>query len=233
MRCVFSFQIESFTLRYRLLLLSYLKEIVRSQSEDFYQSFFVDREKETKEFCFAPYFPNIQIEGDEIVSNTLNLTVSSSNYEMIIHLINGAQQKKEYYYKGSTMKFIGVKMMKEKPIIQSPIWFKTLSPMLIESKDKKPLLAGDENFEKELNIICSKMIESKYGRSLYQPIKILKHHLKKTVIKENLHQKSGDLFFTGNIGQVLLDGDPRDLNVFYMEGISLRSNQGFGCLDVV
>ncbi|MFT8319767.1 MAG: CRISPR-associated endoribonuclease Cas6 [Bacillus sp. (in: firmicutes)] len=233
MRCVFSFQIEHFPLRYRLLLLSYLKEIVRSQSEDFYQSFFADREKVTKEFCYAPYFPNIQIKEDGIISNTLNLTVSSSNYEMIIHLINGAQQKKEYYYKGSTMKFTGVKMIKEKPIIQSPIWFKTLSPLLVESKDKKPLLASDENFEKELNIICSKMIESKYGRSLYQPIKILKHHLKKTVIKENLHQKSGDLFFTGNIGQVLLDGDPRDLNVFYLEGISLRSNQGFGCLDMV
>jgi len=233
MRCVFSFQIDHFPIRYRLLLLSYIKETVRSQSEEFYRSFFVEREKETKRFSFASYFPNIQTEKDLIISDSLNLTVSSSNIEMMIYLINGIQQKREYQYKGSTIRFTGMKMIKEKSITQSQVWFKTLSPILVESKEKKPLLVSDDNFEKELNIISSKMMNSNYGRPLYQPIKILKHNMKKSVVKENLHQTSGDLFFTGNTGQFLLEGDPRDLNVFYSDGIALRSNQGFGCLDIL
>lgn len=233
MRCVFSFQIEYFPIKYRLLLLSFIKEITRSQSEEFYQSFFVEREKETKRFSFAPYFPNIRINGELIVSEELNLTVSSTNMEMMIYLINGIQQKREYSYKGRVMKFTGMKMVKEKPIVQSQVWFKTLSPILVESKERKPLLVGDDNFEEELNIISSKIMQSKYGRTLYQPIKILKHQMKKSVVKENLHQSSGDLYFTGNTGRFLLEGDPRDLRIFYSEGIALRSNQGFGCIDVL
>lgn len=233
MRCVFSFKIEYFPIRYRLLLLSYIKEMIRSQSEEFYQSFFVEREKETKRFSFAPYFPNIQFDGDLIVSESLNLTVTSSNMEMMIYLINGSQQKSEYHYKESIMKFTGMKMIKEKTIVQSQSWFKTLTPILVESKERKPLLFDDDNFEEELNIISSKMMKSKYGRPLYQPIKILKHQMKKSVVKENLHQASGDLFFTGNTGRFMVEGDPRDLNIFYLEGIALRSNQGFGCIDVL
>lgn len=233
MRCVFSFQIKHFPLRYRLLLLSYLKETVRSQSEDFYQSFFVEKEKQTKRFSFAPYFPNIRTDGRLIASDSLSLTVTSSNMELMIYLINGAQQNKEYHYKGSTMTFTGMKMIREKTINQSQVWFKTLAPILVESKDKKPLLASDDNFEQELNIISSKMMKSNYGRTLYRPIKILKNKMRKSVIKENFHQISGDLFFTGNIGEFLLEGDPRDLSIFYSDGIALRSNQGFGCLDVL
>lgn len=233
MRCIFIFQIEHFPIRYRLLLLSYLKETIRSQSEEFYQSFFVEREKETKRFSFAPYFPNIQIDGDLIVSESLNLTVSSSDMEMMIYLINGIQQKREYSYKGSVMKYSGMKMIKEKPIVQSQVWFKTLTPILVESKERKPLLFDDDTFEEELNIISTKMMNSKYGRSLHQPLKILKHQMKKSVVKENFHQKSGDLFFTGNTGKFLLEGDPRDLHIFYSEGIALRSNHGFGCIDVL
>ncbi len=234
LRVRLDFHIDNFPLAYRLGVLSYIKQVIRSQSESFYQSFFIDNETQTKTYTFAAYFQNFKIEGDKIEADAMSVTVSSSNIEFMIYLINGCQQNKNFVYKDTTMSLRRLELLKEKTINTSQVWFRTLSPLLVESKHGKPVLASDPTFENELNIIASKMMQTNIGRDLYQPLKILNSHLKKMVIKENFHQVQDDyLYFTANKGEFLIKGDPRDLNFFYQNGLALRRGSGFGCLDIM
>ncbi len=235
MRARFYFKIPPvFPIKNRLIILSILKDAIRSQSEEFYQSFFIDGKQKTKPYTFSTYFHNLEIKNKEIYADHLAVTVSSSSVQFILFLINGCQETKKFIYKDMLIVLERVELLKEKPIMESQVWMKTLSAILIESKEGEPLLAEHRDFEKELNFIMSKTVQEIEGRSLYQPIKILKSNLRKMVIKENFHQKEGrDLYFTANQGQFLLAGDPRDLTFCYINGIGLRTGVGFGTLEAL
>lgn len=234
LRVRLNFQISKFPVAYRLLILSYIKQAVRSQSESFYQTFFVNNEKQAKSFVFAPYFRNLEIKDDEIFAHSLLVTVTSSDLEFIIYLINGCQQNKNFSYKNFTLSLTKVEMLKEKTINKSKVWFSTLSPILVETKEGKPILVCSQDFEKELNFISSKIVETIEGRELYQPLKILESNLTKTVIKENYHQTQKNyLYYTANKGRIYIEGDPRDLTFFYQNGLGFRRGSGFGCLDII
>ncbi|MGM9987589.1 MAG: CRISPR-associated endoribonuclease Cas6 [Bacillaceae bacterium] len=225
---------EAFQISYRLAILSYIKESIRIQSNEYYQSFFIDNKQKMKPYAFGVYFHNIRTEGDYIHADSLKVTVSSSDVAFIILLLNGCQQVKAFTYKNMTLTLKRVELLREKNINLSQIWMQTISPILIESKEGKPLLVDDENFEREFNYITSKMIVEIEGRSLYQPLKILKHNLHKTVIKENFHQSQNKaLYFTAQKGKFLLEGDPRDLMHCYQNGLGWRTGVGFGCIELL
>lgn len=235
MRVQLYFTISSkFPINYRLIILSYLKESIRSQSNTFYNTFFIENKRETKPYAFAAYFKNIQIKNDVIYADSLSVTVTTSNTEFMIYLINGCQQTREFSYKNINMTLIRCELLKEKSITQSKVWLKTISPILVESKDRKPVLFNHPQFEKELNFIVSNMVREIEGRSLYQPIKILKNNCRRVVIKEDFHQKQDkDLYFTANQGIFLLGGDSRDLMFCYNNGIGLRTGVGFGAVQMI
>lgn len=226
--------IEGFNVAYRLAILSFIKHAVRNQSNSFYQSFFNENKVKHKPYSFSAYFHNLTIDNDQIESNEMALTVSSSDADFIIHLINGSQRIKEHSYKTFKIEVNRVELLKRKEILEDRVIFKTLSPILIEDQSKKPLLTDDPNFATEFNFICNNIIYSSLGRSLHRPLDIKNSSIKKAVIKENFHQSYDDyLYFTANHGLFELEGDPRDLRFFYHNGIGLRTGTGFGCLDIV
>lgn len=234
MRVLIYCLIEGFTIANRLGILSFIKQAVRNQSEAFYYEFFEENKMKHKPFSFSAYFKNLSVVNDQIKSNEMILTVSSSDAEFIIHLINGCQKNKTHTYKTFKIVVTRVELLKEKVIHEHNVIFKTLSPMLIEDQFKKPVLASEANFETELNFISNNIIQSSLGRPLYRPLVVKKSSLRKTVIKENFHQSHDDyLYFTANHGVFELEGDPRDLNFFYDNGIGLRTGTAFGCLDIV
>lgn len=226
--------IEGFNIAYRLALLSFIKQAIRNQSESFYQSFFSENKMKYKPYSFSAYFNNLSVVNDQIESNEMALYVSSSDADFIIHLINGCQKRKAFTYKTFKIDVTRVELLKEKGIHEEKVIFKTLSPLLVEDKTKKPLLAADPNFEQELNFISNNIIQSSIGRTLHRPLAVRNSSFKKTVIKENFHQNYNDyLYFTANHGVFELEGDPRDLSFFYHNGIGLRTGTAFGCLDIV
>lgn len=233
MRIRLTYSIKNFPLAYRLLVMSVIKEATRAGSESFYQNFFVKDKKQTKSYSFAAYFPNFRIDGDKILSDRVSITISSDtdNSDFMIHLLNGSQVGREYMHGRTTMQLIRIEMLKEKKISRPLAWFQTMSPILVQNESGKPLTVRDQEFEQELNVISDKILHTRLGRGLYQPLKIEKCQLKKVVIKENFHQRFDNyLYFTANTGRFLLSGDPRDLIYFYKTGLGLRS-QCFGLLE--
>ncbi|RYL93718.1 CRISPR-associated endoribonuclease Cas6 [Sporolactobacillus sp. THM19-2] len=235
MRLRFTYTIDKFPLAYRLLIMALLKETVRKDSESFYQKFFVQEKMRTKDYSFATYFHNFQIDGDTILSHQVSVIVSSDTgtSDFMIHLLNGSRVGQIFKHNGTSMILTRIEMLKEKSIDRPYAWFNTCSPILIENKSGKPMTFEDPGFQKELNIISNKILQSNVGRSLFKPLIIEKNQFKKVVIKENFHQKfNGYLYFTVNAGRFLLSGDPRDLTYFYKHGIGNRS-QYFGLLEKI
>lgn len=233
MRIQFEFKINELPITYRLVTLSIIKQMIRNGSRDYYDKCFQINRGKMKSFSHASYIKNLNIEADKLFGERLFLTVSSSSYEFIMHLMNGSQRNNLYQYKDFEFKLLSKRLLPAPPELTSKVTFKTLSPILIEDLNERPLLANDKNFEKELNYYAQLLAKELLNRDLYEPIKIVATSTKKVVIKENLHQEQIDpIFITANHGLLQLKGNPLDLKMIYDNGIGRRRSLGLGLLEI-
>lgn len=233
MRIGFRFRIHELPIGYRLGVLSIIKEMVRSGSEKYFEEIFVKNKDEMKPFGYSTYIKNIVINDQKIKGDELIVTVSSSSYEWMMHLINGSRKKKEYWYQDYSFTLISKRLLPICKIDKRIVTFSTKSPILLESKEKKPVLFFDEDFEKEFQYASSLLIEQLYHRKPFEPIRVLQTAMKKQVIKEYLHQVHGDpLYLTTSRGLIQLEGHQEDLQAIYDNGIGFRRSLGLGLLDV-
>jgi len=233
MRIQFEFNMKQLPRAYRLFTLSIIKEMVKQGSKEYYEICFQQNKLKMKPFSHASFIQNLQLKDNQIFGDKLILTVSSSSYEFIMHLINGSQRNNFYKYKDYELKLSNKRLLPKSPQLTEKVFFKTLSPMLIEDSYGNPLLHDDENFEKEFNYYAGLLAKTLYHRQLYRPIQINVNSAKKMVIQENLHQHQNDpIFITANHGVFLVSGDPRDLEMIYQNGIGRRRSLGFGLLDI-
>ncbi|MFC7394015.1 CRISPR-associated endoribonuclease Cas6 [Scopulibacillus cellulosilyticus] len=231
MRIRLSFQMSSFPLGYRFGLLSVIKDIIREGSEAYYDEFFVKNKNKIKPYAFSAYFKDMKIEENKIFAKELHLTISSSKYDFIMFLINGSQKKKQFIYKDHLLELKRVEMLKIDDIKHSITAFRTLSPILIENKDGKPLSPDSPNYLCELEYASQNMVTELLQRPLQQPINILQSSLQKQVIKEHFHQtQDKPLYFTAFKGLIVLEAHKEDLQCLYDCGLGFRTNQGFGLL---
>lgn len=236
MRVQFHFAMESGSIPifYRLGMLAIIKDMVRKGSASFYDDFFEERKSKMKSFCSAVYIPGLEIKEDELVGNQLKLTISSSDYEFMLHLLNGCKRGDVYNISQSSLRLTSIVLLPRKKIKGNVVTFKTMSPIHVESKAGKPLIATDADFDKELKYIANLILREVCGREPKIPIQVTQKMLSKRVIKEHLHQlEDNPLYITANSGYIQLSGDPEDLQVFYDIGLSLRRSLGFGLLEVV
>lgn len=233
MRLQFEFEISNIPLQYRLGILSIIKEMIQTGSEEYYQQIFQKNNRDMKPFTYSTYIENLTVNQDEIIGDRLILTVSSPSYEFIMYLMNGSQRSDAYRYKDYRFILKQKRLLPRPPEFTDVVTFKTASPILIENKIGKPVLANDENFEKELNYFADIALKEIQHRHLKEPIHILKTAMKKVVIKEKLHQDvDRDIYITANQGILKLKGHPDDLKFMYDNGIGRRRSLGFGLLNV-
>lgn len=233
MRMQFEFSISSLPKGYRLGVLSIIKEMLRQGSEVYYKQMFEVNKRAMKPFAHASYIQNIKVKQDEIAGDKLVLTISSPFYEFIMHLMNGSQRNTLYTYHGYEFELKHKRLLPNPPELSTIVTFKTLSPLHLEDRNKKPLLVNDRSFEKELNYYAHLLVKKVYDRNLYDPIQILRSSMKKVVLQENLHQsQKTPIFITANHGLLQLKGHPEDLKVLYEGGVGKRRSLGLGLLDI-
>ncbi|TMN21382.1 CRISPR-associated endoribonuclease Cas6 [Lentibacillus cibarius] len=233
MRVKLVFDMQSIPVAYRLGTLSILKEMIKNGSETYYDYLFVQNRRQMKPFAYSTYINNLDIRQNMIYGNELHLNVSSSSYEFIMHLMNGSQKGQAYLIKGSRVTLKRKSLLPKKTITEENVVFRTLSPILIESKDNKPLLATDSNFANELAYVAELVLREASGKEMKQPIKVVQTMMTKQVLKENLHQEQDKpLYLTTNKGLIQLQGDPEDLQGLYDNGISMRRSLGLGLLEM-
>lgn len=226
------FDISNFPITYRLGILSYIKDKVRRSSEEFYHEFFIENEKETKPFTFSTYFTNFKMKDKTIEADDLRVLISTSSEKLVFQLISGIDNK-VFNYKEAKIKLKDFKIHPMGKINNDKVWFTTCSPIFLSSKDEKPMMFDNPYFEKTLNIITNKIMQSNISRQLYKPLQILYNNLNLQVVKENFHMPNNSiLHFNVNKGDFILGGDPRDLDYIYTNGLGLKTGVGFGMLEL-
>ncbi|WP_047152760.1 CRISPR-associated endoribonuclease Cas6 [Aneurinibacillus tyrosinisolvens] len=237
MKIRLTFEMGRLPISYRLPILSIIKGCIRRSSENFYKNLFDVNKSEIKPFTFSTYFKKMDIAEEHIYAEKLDVTISSSSYEFIMHVFNGSQFQKSFTYKDYQLILIGFQMLKDTKLspATSAVLLRFQSPMLIENKQNKPVLVSSPHFEEELNYICELTIKKLLGRSLRQPIRVRSTQLVKQVIKESLHLDDSHkkpLYFTAQKGWMCLEGYYEDLQCLYDCGIGHRTQLGFGLAEI-
>lgn len=234
MRVQMVFEMRQIPVAYRLGTLSIIKEMIRNGSTEYYDKLFKRNKRKMKAFSYSVFIPELEIKDETIYGNELHLNISSPSYEFIMFLMNGSQKLETYLIKEAKLKLKEKRLLPEVLISKSNVIFKTLSPILIETKQGKPLLATESDFKKEFQYVANLVIKEIYGREPKQPIEVVQTMMTKQVLKEDLHQKQNNpLYLTTNKGLLQLQGDPEDLQCLYDAGVSMRRSLGLGLLEIV
>ncbi|MGX1900958.1 CRISPR-associated endoribonuclease Cas6 [Thermolongibacillus altinsuensis] len=232
------FRVSKIPICYRMAIVSIIKEALRTSNQEYCNYFYSEKRQKTKPFVFSVYLKNFKIMGDEIHLDGMNVTFSSPDYEFLMHLYNGLQQKKTFFYKEYEFRKENVRLLKEKQFRSSTVVFRTLSPILVEDEHGAPVSPDQVDYPKHLNYLANLILFEYRGKGLQSPLSVRPLRYKKIVVKESNHQfaeEKGDncyLYFTAYHGQFIVQGHPEDLQLLYQLGLSKRRNQGFGQLEV-
>ncbi|CAM2995213.1 CRISPR-associated endoribonuclease Cas6 [Paenibacillus sediminis] len=239
MRLSVSYRVNRLPLGYRMVVLSLIKEALRRSNEQYYKQLYEVNRHSMKPFSTATYLRDFTYLEDEIHLKELTITIGSHDMEFMLNLFNGLQQLHTYTTAGETWKRVSMKMLKEATITSNTVYFSTLSPILIESQEGKPVHPEDASYEKEFNYYASLRIRELTGRDPFQTIQVKPISYQKTVVKEQnsvflqqtASQKNSYLYFTAYRGTFKLIGHPEDLQILYYSGIGKRVSQGYGLLE--
>lgn len=262
MRIKVTFYAPKLPILYRNRFISLIKDALKSSDISYKEKLYPDKEsnlsKVTKPFCFCVLMPaqkdgkkeRIVIDSDFEVEDTvfyflennhISFLVSSSDYEFIVNLYNGLLENKFFRFSDDiTLKLKNVIMLNEKKIKADSTTFKTFCPVLIETKEGKPILPSDniDAFNAEFNAIHDRILKDIRGEGLKKELEFKPIKIKKQVVKHTLkgfREKTGKPYMSLTCfeGTFRLKGDPSDLQMLYQIGIGLRTGQGFGMVEVV
>jgi CRISPR-associated endoribonuclease Cas6 len=238
MRISCFFKVGKIPICYRMAIVSIIKEALRTSDEAYYHRLYQDERQLMKPFVFSTYLKNFRLSNEKIYLDGVSVTISSPDYEFLLHLYNGLQQKQIFYYKEFCFEKERVRFIKEKAVKGSTIVFRTLSPILIENEQGVPVSPKDSDYEKHVNYLADLILSQYRGIGLQQSLYVQPLRFKKTIVKESNNQfvekygKNQYLYFTAYHGLFELKGHPEDLYLLYQLGLSKRRNQGFGQLEI-
>ncbi len=263
MRLKVSLTCDRFPIIYRHRFMALIKEAIKlsnlAYKNKLYPEDNAENSKITKPFCFSVQLPlgrkgvieDITIEPGLKISEMvfyipstkwISFYVSSSDYEFIVSLYNGLLKLKEFpFSEDITLKTKGVLVLREKKITKGEAIFRTLSPILIQDKEGKPILPSYdslESFNEHFNAIHHRILKDLRGEGLYEQLELVPLDVKKQVVKHTIkgfREKTGKPYMTLTCfeGMFKLKGDPRDLQMLYQVGMGLRTGQGFGMVEVL
>lgn len=236
MRFAVTYRVEQIPISYRMKIYGLIKEAVKRSDANYYQKVFEQQRRDIPPFSIATYLKDYSYKQDIIQLRELTITISAE-LEFAIHAFNGLLKLHTYSVDGHTWTKVNARMINEAEIKSSSVLFKTLSPILIEDKQGKPLAPDDENYEEELNYYVSLQVKRFLKRNLHEAIKFTPLNMKRVVIKErnqdfNKMMKPQDyLFYTTYQGLFKLEGHPEDLQILYQYGLGRRT-AFFGLLQL-
>lgn len=229
MRFQVTYQVKgTIPLQYRYKVYGLIKEAIKQVAPDYYERLFVQERHEIKPFSFAVFLRNFDIQGDRIHLDDLTITISSPNLEFCVNAINGLRKLKSYKVEDAEWQQTSIRMLKEAVIGSNMVVLRTMSPMLVEDKQGKPVGPHDEGFNEELNYYADLLVQRVAGRSLIRPVQFTPYRMSRVVIKEINRdfartQPNQSLYYTTYKGVFCLSGHREDLQLLYQTGIGKRT----------
>lgn len=236
---------------YRIKIASLIKESVKRENIDLYNSYWGDKNKNvTKPFTFSLYIPESKHvnKGDsyylEFHSQAINLTLSSSDTSLLINLYNALLNISGKYsifdnhndpdkpFKNMEIK--NFRLLKEETFHDGIYEFRFMSPLIIRDMNNregnKYLVSHDTGFNDNLYHSIAHQYKKRNGKNsiiskediIFTPVNC--HTVKIHHYREIIPAVSGTFKIEGrgNIIQMLYD-----------EGIGARKSQGFSMMELL
>lgn len=240
MKISVEFRTDKLPVAYRLGMLSVIKECLRCGDPEIYKFYFESHQP--KPYAFSVYLKNFEFYETDIILNGFQLNITSPDYQFIIPFLNGLQKIERFQYKHYHFQRGLIRFAREQKVQFKRILVRTLSPILIEDEQHKPLSPHDPGYNNQFQAITDRISQSLRGHPLKSPVNIKPVSVKKNVIKEqnDFYLKAREqkrvsseyLFFTAYSGRFILEGHPTDLQWLLDAGCGLRSSQGFGHIEL-
>ncbi len=137
-----------------------------------------------KPFAYSVFLRDFEYQKRKIKLSELAITVSSIDMEYMLYVFNGIQSLSTYQTGDHVWERTGIRMLKEWEVKSETIYCKTLSPILIENKERNPVHPHDSEYAKEFQYYAELRIRELKGREPYKSIGVEPLNMKKVVIKE-------------------------------------------------
>lgn len=242
MRLKVEFGTRIFPRYYNTLGVSFIKEVIKKSSEDYFKNLYyydAKSNKASKNFTFSFFIKNYEMDNENfLVKDRVVLYISTPDLELGLHIYNGIINTKTFKYKDYEMTRLKVSLIKEAEITGEEVVFNTLSPICIKDSNGKFLDIDSDNYVGELNYIADIILKNYRGYGLNQKLEFKDINLKKVVVKEPLREfkkiTNRDYQYVNSYkGSFMLKGSNEDLNDIYKLGLSHKRGQGFGNLEAV
>ncbi|NLC52117.1 MAG: CRISPR-associated endoribonuclease Cas6, partial [Firmicutes bacterium] len=230
--------VKEIPLSYRMMLVSIIKESLRKANPTYYQKIYELNKGKMKPFSTAVFLRNYSISDEKISLEQLNYTISSPDQEFILYLYNGLLQLNFLQYQEYKLYRTNIRLVHEREIRSNAVLFRTLSPILVEDREGKPVAPFDPKYPEHLNYYADLILKSYHGFGLRKELIIKPGKMRKQVIKEVMKLSKDEgregekLYYTAYKGFLYIKGDPGDLQLLYQLGLSKRRSQGFGLLEI-
>lgn len=240
MKVKVDFQTDKLPLAYRLMMVSFIKDCLRKGSEEAYHEYFST--PRPKPYVFSVYLKNFHFGREEIRLSGFQLQIASSDYHFMIPFLNGLQRTPAFQYKEYRVQRGKIQFDRVRPVQSPKIVVRTLSPILVEDEQHRPIAPEEAEYAVQFRTIMNKMSQSLRNCPLKRDLTISPISTKKAVIKESndtflkareeQRTTTEYLYFTAYHGRFLLEGDPQDLQWILETGAGLRTGQGFGHVEL-
>ncbi|MBS4537082.1 CRISPR-associated endoribonuclease Cas6 [Clostridium sp. D2Q-11] len=222
------------------IILSLIKKAFSSYDTGYYKELYENEENKMKDFTFSMYMGHCKFLREEILIPSKKISLNFSTYSSKTGImffnsfldIKGIKQAI-----GNNMITIGkINMVKEKPILNDEVVFKTLSPIVVREhnsdnsktwyyslKDKE----GQAVFRKNLTYqLCEEL-----GKEALTDIKNLEFTVANNI--KIVKVKNYGIEVHSNLGKIKIKAKPYILDYLYKAGVGSKRSIGFGMLDIV
>ncbi len=254
MRLEVRVEVPRLPILYRHRFMSFIKRLVEEADEEYFRKYFSSPRRPAP-YSFAVILPPGRASRKEtfqisprsrlFVRDTifypkgpLRWVITSPFADFMGLLVKGFLRYSEHPFNDEIrMKVLGVDIAEGPRVESHEVILRSLSPVIVESRNHVPLLPGQEGFDGELNAIMDRVLQGLRGRGLKMPISLIPVEVRKSVVKhklEGFYRGSGKpyMYLTGFSGTFYLRGFPEDLKFMVEAGLGLRRGQGFGTLEL-
>ena len=229
LRAFYNLESPLIPIEYRRGFASLLKTALQNSNQQFYEKLYSALHV-LKPFTFSIYLPELSGQEGEYfnVGHRAVLNFSTSSYELGTYLYNGLLTLRSFPLFSNMLTLSDITLTRITTVSQDAVIFKTLSPVLINTKGKPNwyLLPGQDGFDEGLRFavreITRNFLKTESDSIAFKPIntkrKVVRHY--------NMNMQ-------GVIGTFELRSQPKVLNLIYQIGLGVRRSQGFGMLEIV
>lgn len=231
---------EEFSLDYRRVILSYIKNAISSCNDGrYYDNYFKDTIQ--KDYCFSVILPKPKYMSDKIILDSKEIRVlfsTDDSRKTGFILFSAFISQKNKMFKipnNNSMTLKNISNQKNQEITNSKVIFKTSqgSGLCVRDHNKetnidKHYVFNDKLFQDKLKIVIkNQAINAGFSKDDVDSIKFNPIQCKKIVVK---HYKS---YIDSTVGMFEMQGNSKLLQYFYNVGLGSRKSAGFGMIDLI